>query len=116
MNRLPVIVVLLFLGYICLLLLETSASKAADFGIHLNLVFSHSNMVKRLAGRLGWEEFKREVRILQALSGHENVVQLCEGGELLDRILSKFGYDLRSNSCEISFCKMWTGISACAVC
>ncbi|KVH92314.1 Calcium-binding EF-hand [Cynara cardunculus var. scolymus] len=51
------------------------------------------------------EDVKREVRILQALSGHENVVQfhnafeddsyvyiameLCEGGELLDRILSK---------------------------
>ncbi|KAM7529621.1 hypothetical protein LguiB_033031 [Lonicera macranthoides] len=51
------------------------------------------------------EDVKREVQILQALSGHENVVQfynafdddsyvyivmeLCEGGELLDRILAK---------------------------
>lgn len=51
------------------------------------------------------EDVKREVKILRALSGHENVVQfhnafednsfvyivmeLCEGGELLDRILSK---------------------------
>ncbi|KAH0868933.1 hypothetical protein HID58_075955 [Brassica napus] len=51
------------------------------------------------------EDVKREVEILKALSGHENVVQfynafddddyvyivmeLCEGGELLDRILSK---------------------------
>ncbi|KAI6671489.1 hypothetical protein NL676_006374 [Syzygium grande] len=51
------------------------------------------------------EDVKREVKILQALTGHENVVQfynafeddsyvyivmeLCEGGELLDRILSK---------------------------
>ncbi|KAM0067802.1 putative protein kinase CAMK-CDPK family [Helianthus debilis subsp. tardiflorus] len=51
------------------------------------------------------EDVKREVKILQALSGHENVVQfhnayedssyvyivmeLCEGGELLDRILGK---------------------------
>lgn len=51
------------------------------------------------------EDVKREVKILQALSGHENVVhfynafedddyvyivmELCEGGELLDRILSK---------------------------
>lgn len=51
------------------------------------------------------EDVKREVRILKALSGHENVVQfynafedesyvyiameLCEGGELLDRILAK---------------------------
>ncbi|KAL5706519.1 non-specific serine/threonine protein kinase [Ranunculus cassubicifolius] len=51
------------------------------------------------------EDVKREVKILRALTGHENVVQfhnafedseyvyivmeLCEGGELLDRILSK---------------------------
>ncbi|TXG59790.1 hypothetical protein EZV62_014363 [Acer yangbiense] len=51
------------------------------------------------------EDVKREVKILQALAGHENVVkfynafeddsyvyivmELCEGGELLDRILSK---------------------------
>ncbi|XP_034890575.1 calcium-dependent protein kinase 28 [Populus alba] len=51
------------------------------------------------------EDVKREVRILQELTGHENVVQfhnafeddsyvyivmeLCEGGELLDRILAK---------------------------
>ncbi|KAM0970251.1 hypothetical protein ACFX13_018617 [Malus domestica] len=51
------------------------------------------------------EDVKREVRILQALAGHENVVhfynaceddsyvyivmELCEGGELLDRILEK---------------------------
>jgi calcium-dependent protein kinase len=51
------------------------------------------------------EDVKREVKILDTLSGHENVVQfiasfedndlvyivmeLCEGGELLDRILAK---------------------------
>ncbi|KAK6924487.1 EF-hand domain [Dillenia turbinata] len=51
------------------------------------------------------EDVKREVKILQQLTGHENVVQfynafeddsyvyivmeLCEGGELLDRILAK---------------------------
>ncbi|KAJ6682219.1 CALCIUM-DEPENDENT PROTEIN KINASE [Salix koriyanagi] len=51
------------------------------------------------------EDVKREVKILRELTGHENVVQfynaleddsyvyivmeLCEGGELLDRILSK---------------------------
>ncbi|KAL3687151.1 hypothetical protein R1sor_013460 [Riccia sorocarpa] len=51
------------------------------------------------------EDVKREVKILETLSGHENVVQfhasfedddlvyivmeLCEGGELLDRILQK---------------------------
>ncbi|XP_031387967.1 calcium-dependent protein kinase 16-like isoform X3 [Punica granatum] len=54
------------------------------------------------------EDVKREVKILQALTGHENVVQfhnafedesyvfivmeLCEGGELLDRILAKNSY------------------------
>ncbi|WOL16767.1 calcium-dependent protein kinase 18 [Canna indica] len=51
------------------------------------------------------EDVKREVKILKALTGHENVVhfynayeddtyvyivmELCEGGELLDRILAK---------------------------
>ncbi|GAA0186443.1 non-receptor serine/threonine protein kinase [Lithospermum erythrorhizon] len=51
------------------------------------------------------EDVKREVKIMKALAGHENVVQfynafeddsyvyivmeLCEGGELLDRILAK---------------------------
>ncbi|XWS33861.1 hypothetical protein CRYUN_Cryun22dG0119400 [Craigia yunnanensis] len=51
------------------------------------------------------EDVKREVKLLEALKGHENVVQfynafeddsyvyivmeLCEGGELLDRILAK---------------------------
>ncbi|XP_010268687.1 PREDICTED: calcium-dependent protein kinase 18-like [Nelumbo nucifera] len=51
------------------------------------------------------DDVKREVKILQALTGHENMVQfynafeddsyvyivmeLCEGGELLDRILAK---------------------------
>ncbi|XAR73776.1 Non-specific serine/threonine protein kinase [Bertholletia excelsa] len=51
------------------------------------------------------EDVKREVKILKALAGHENVVhfynafeddsyvyivmELCEGGELLDRILAK---------------------------
>ncbi|KAK8653079.1 hypothetical protein V6N13_127094 [Hibiscus sabdariffa] len=51
------------------------------------------------------EDVKREVKILEALKGHENVIQfynafeddsyvyivmeLCEGGELLDRILAK---------------------------
>ncbi|XP_019172026.1 PREDICTED: calcium-dependent protein kinase 18-like [Ipomoea nil] len=51
------------------------------------------------------EDVRREVKILRALTGHENVVQfhnafeddnfvyivmeLCEGGELLDRILAK---------------------------
>lgn len=53
------------------------------------------------------EDVRREVKILRALSGHENLVkfydacedalnvyiimELCEGGELLDRILSRGG-------------------------
>ncbi|PWA66995.1 calcium-dependent protein kinase (CDPK) family protein [Artemisia annua] len=53
------------------------------------------------------EDVRREVKILKALSGHENLVkfydayedhdnvyvvmELCEGGELLDRILSRGG-------------------------
>lgn len=53
------------------------------------------------------EDVRREVKILKALSGHQNLVkfydafedannvyivmELCEGGELLDRILSRGG-------------------------
>lgn len=60
---------------------------------------------KKMVLPIAVEDVKREVRILQALTGHENVVQfynafedddfvyivmeLCEGGELLDRILAK---------------------------
>ncbi|XP_057818780.1 calcium-dependent protein kinase 28 isoform X2 [Cryptomeria japonica] len=60
---------------------------------------------KKIVLPIAFEDVKREVKILQALNGHENVVQfynafedddfvyivmeLCEGGELLDRILAK---------------------------
>jgi calcium-dependent protein kinase len=60
---------------------------------------------KQMTLPISVEDVKREVRILRTLSGHENVVQfyaafedddmvyiameLCEGGELLDRILAK---------------------------
>ncbi|KAJ7532156.1 hypothetical protein O6H91_14G074400 [Diphasiastrum complanatum] len=60
---------------------------------------------KKMVLPISIEDVKREVKIMRALSGHENVVQfhavfedddyvyivmeLCEGGELLDRILSK---------------------------
>ncbi|KAH7289767.1 hypothetical protein KP509_30G018000 [Ceratopteris richardii] len=66
-------------------------------------VISKSKMTTAIA----IEDVKREVKILRALSGHENLVQfydacednnnvyivmeLCEGGELLDRILSRGG-------------------------
>ncbi|XP_047150957.1 calcium-dependent protein kinase 4-like isoform X2 [Vigna umbellata] len=59
----------------------------------------------RMVQPIAVEDVKREVKILKALTGHENVVQfydafeddsyvyivmeLCEGGELLDRILAK---------------------------
>ncbi|XP_022926486.1 calcium-dependent protein kinase 28-like [Cucurbita moschata] len=60
---------------------------------------------KKMVLPVAVEDVKREVKILRELTGHENVVQfhnafeddsyvyiameLCEGGELLDRILSK---------------------------
>ncbi|ONK71789.1 uncharacterized protein A4U43_C04F12400 [Asparagus officinalis] len=59
----------------------------------------------KMVRRIAVEDVKREVKILQALKGHENIVhfhnafedddyvyivmELCEGGELLDRILAK---------------------------
>lgn len=64
------------------------------------------------------EDVRREVQILRALTGHENVVkfhnafeddnyvyivmELCEGGELLDRILAKKD----SRYCEIDAAKI----------
>nr|BCU41351.1 calcium-dependent protein kinase [Gentiana scabra] len=67
---------------------------------------------KKMVLPVAVEDVKREVKILKALAGHENVVQfynafeddsyvyivmeLCEGGELLDRILAKKG----SRYCE----------------
>uniref|UniRef100_A0A5B6ZR43 non-specific serine/threonine protein kinase n=1 Tax=Davidia involucrata TaxID=16924 RepID=A0A5B6ZR43_DAVIN len=60
---------------------------------------------KKMVLPIAVEDVKREVKIFQALAGHENVVhfynafednsyvyivmELCEGGELLDRILAK---------------------------
>ncbi|GMI94032.1 calcium-dependent protein kinase 16 [Hibiscus trionum] len=60
---------------------------------------------EKMVAPVAVEDVKREVKILEALKGHENVVQfynafedasyvyivmeLCEGGELLDRILAK---------------------------
>lgn len=60
---------------------------------------------KQMLRPIAVDDVRREVKIMYALSGHENVVQfheafedddfvyivmeLCEGGELLDRILSK---------------------------
>eukprot|EP00249_Psilotum_nudum_P022482 c28533_g1_i1 orf=588-2150(+) len=60
---------------------------------------------KKMLLPISVEDVKREVKIMRALSGHENIVQfyeafeddeyvyivmeLCEGGELLDQILAK---------------------------
>ncbi|CAH2036248.1 unnamed protein product [Thlaspi arvense] len=72
----------------------------------------HCSVVDRLeywqmTTAIAIEDVRREVKILQALSGHKNLVQfydafednanvyiameLCEGGELLDRILARGG-------------------------
>ncbi|KAL5567688.1 hypothetical protein UlMin_024263 [Ulmus minor] len=61
----------------------------------------------KMTTAIGIEDVRREVKILKALSGHRNLVkfydafedannvyivmELCEGGELLDRILSRGG-------------------------
>ncbi|KAJ0229764.1 CDPK-related kinase 8 [Hirschfeldia incana] len=61
----------------------------------------------KMTSAIAIEDVRREVKILQALSGHKNLVQfydafednanvyiameLCEGGELLDRILARGG-------------------------
>ncbi|XP_023522646.1 CDPK-related kinase 2-like [Cucurbita pepo subsp. pepo] len=60
-----------------------------------------------MTSAVGIEDVRREVKILKALSGHKNLVQfhdafedanniymvmeLCEGGELLERIVSRGG-------------------------
>uniref|UniRef100_A0A161ZLX7 Protein kinase domain-containing protein n=1 Tax=Daucus carota subsp. sativus TaxID=79200 RepID=A0A161ZLX7_DAUCS len=54
----------------------------------------HRDMKPEMILPIAIEDVKQEVRILKALSGHENVslnnfLRLCEGGELLDRILTK---------------------------
>ncbi|KHN36210.1 CDPK-related protein kinase [Glycine soja] len=80
-------------------------------------LMSHSSIVGSLMGMdlginqmttaIAIEDVRREVKILRALTGHKNLVQfydayedhdnvyivmeLCEGGELLDRILSRGG-------------------------
>ncbi|PWZ55301.1 CDPK-related kinase 8 [Zea mays] len=62
---------------------------------------------RRMTTAISIEDVRREVKILKALSGHSNLVkfydacedalnvyiimELCEGGELLDRILSRGG-------------------------
>ncbi|KAG6767081.1 hypothetical protein POTOM_028260 [Populus tomentosa] len=74
----------------------------SNYQVSGNVLFSSS---VRMVLPIAVEDVKREVRILQELTGHVNVVQfhnafeddsyvyivmeLCEGGELLDRILAK---------------------------
>ncbi|GJZ03899.1 CDPK-related kinase 5-like protein, partial [Tanacetum coccineum] len=77
-------------------------------GFHYALVNVSSRHLKtKMTTAIAIEDVKREVKILRALSGHNNlisfydayedhdhvylVMELCEGGVLLDRILSRGG-------------------------
>ncbi|KAL2326009.1 hypothetical protein Fmac_025067 [Flemingia macrophylla] len=87
-------------GYTC----SGIAKKGAFKGIHVAIkVIPKPKMTTAVA----IEDVRREVKILRALTGHKNLVQfyeayedddnvyivmeLCKGGELLDRILSRGG-------------------------
>ncbi|KAG6603303.1 CDPK-related kinase 1, partial [Cucurbita argyrosperma subsp. sororia] len=87
-------------GFTC----RAKAKKGSLKGRHVAVkIIPKSKMTTAIAV----DDVKREVKILQALNGHKNVVQfhgafedddnvyilmeLCEGGELLDRMLSRGG-------------------------
>ncbi|XP_022967753.1 CDPK-related kinase 1-like [Cucurbita maxima] len=87
-------------GFTC----RAKAKKGSLKGQHVAVkIILKSKMTTAIAV----DDVKREVKILQALNGHKNVVQfhgafedddnvyilmeLCEGGELLDRMLSRGG-------------------------
>uniref|UniRef100_A0A7N0VF67 non-specific serine/threonine protein kinase n=1 Tax=Kalanchoe fedtschenkoi TaxID=63787 RepID=A0A7N0VF67_KALFE len=87
-------------GYTCLAKGKKGNFKAHDVAVK---VIPKSKMSTAIA----IEDVRREVKILRALTGHKNLVQfydsyedddnvyivmeLCKGGELLDRILSRGG-------------------------
>ncbi|XP_025885407.1 CDPK-related protein kinase isoform X2 [Solanum lycopersicum] len=74
---------------------------------NLSLKFQTFDMIIEMTTAIAIEDVRREVKILRALTGHSNLVkfydsyedhtnvyivmELCEGGELLDRILSRGG-------------------------
>ncbi|XP_023543084.1 CDPK-related kinase 1-like [Cucurbita pepo subsp. pepo] len=87
-------------GFTC----RAKAKKGSLKGRHVAVkIIPKSKMTTAIAV----DDVKREVKILQALNGHKNIVQfhgafedddnvyilmeLCEGGELLDRMLSRGG-------------------------
>ncbi|KAJ0099334.1 hypothetical protein Patl1_21154 [Pistacia atlantica] len=84
----------------------------SDIGLDKNFGFSkqflaHYELGEEMTTAIAIEDVRREVKILRALTGHKNLVQfydayedddnvyiimeLCKGGELLDRILSRGG-------------------------
>lgn len=87
-------------GYTCLAKGKKGTLKGQDVAVK---VIPKSKMTTAIA----IEDVRREVKILRALTGHKNLVQfhdsyedednvyvvmeLCKGGELLDRILSRGG-------------------------
>ncbi|XP_041024629.1 CDPK-related kinase 7 [Juglans microcarpa x Juglans regia] len=87
-------------GYTCSAKAKKGSLKGQDVAVK---VIPKSKMTTAIA----IEDVRREVKILRALTGHENLVQfydayedednvyvvmeLCTGGELLDRILSRGG-------------------------
>ncbi|XP_022922250.1 CDPK-related kinase 4 isoform X2 [Cucurbita moschata] len=84
----------------------------------------------KMTSTVGIEDVRREVKILKALSGHKNLVhfhgafedanniyivmELCEGGELLERIVSRGGRYQEQESktiivqilCVVAFCHL----------
>ncbi|PIA60080.1 hypothetical protein AQUCO_00400752v1 [Aquilegia coerulea] len=87
-------------GYTCTAIAKKGPLKGREVAVKVIL---KSSMTTTIA----MEDVKREVKILHALTGHKNLVQfydsfedddniyivmeLCRGGELLDRILSRGG-------------------------
>ncbi|XP_044469017.1 CDPK-related kinase 1 isoform X1 [Mangifera indica] len=87
-------------GYTCSAKAKKGSLKGQDVAVK---VIPKSKMTTAIAV----EDVRREVKILQALTGHKNLVhfydayedddnvyiimELCKGGELLDRILSRGG-------------------------
>ncbi|KAK7344923.1 hypothetical protein VNO77_15168 [Canavalia gladiata] len=87
-------------GYTCSAKAKKGAFKGMDVAVK---VIPKTKMTTAIA----IEDVRREVKILRALTGHKNLVQfyeayedddnvyivmeLCQGGELLDRILSRGG-------------------------
>lgn len=87
-------------GYTCSAKAKKGSMKGQDVAVK---VIPKSKMTTAIA----IEDVRREVRILRALTGHKNLVQfydayedddnvyivmeLCKGGELLDKILSRGG-------------------------